>query len=254
MEESKEGAIANGASHYNLQAELQQQYELLLDKSQRLEDRLEAFDFITDSEIGDTPLLRARNLERELGFRQIYLKLEGGNPTGTQKDRIAFAQCADALRRGFDGICLATCGNYGVACALAAKYSGLDCVIYIPEAYHTRRAEEMWQLGAKTFTIKVNGSAYEVQLADQYDQLVNRLGLGVVSEHKVREIRAPMPGLVLDISVEIGQHVQKGDPLLILEAMKMENVLKSQGDGVVKAIRVEKGEAVDKNALLIEMD
>ena len=106
----------------------------------------------------------------------------------------------------------------------------------------------------KTFTIKVNGSAYEVQLADQYDQLVNRLGLTVVSEHKVREIRAPMPGLVLDISVEIGQHVQKGDPLLILEAMKMENVLKSQGDGVVKAIRVEKGEAVDKNALLIEMD
>ncbi|MCB0588133.1 MAG: pyridoxal-phosphate dependent enzyme [Phaeodactylibacter sp.] len=139
---------------YDLQAELEQQYQLLLDKDQSLEDRLEAFEFITDSEVGDTPLMRGRNLERELGFRQVYLKLEGSNPTGTQKDRIAFAQCADALRRGFDGICLATCGNYGVACALAAKYSGLDCVIYIPEAYHTRRAEEMRQLGAKTFTIK----------------------------------------------------------------------------------------------------
>lgn len=153
MEESKEGAIANGASHYNLQVELQQQYELLLDKSQRLEDRLEAFDFITDSEIGDTPLLRARNLERELGFRQIYLKLEGGNPTGTQKDRIAFAQCADALRRGFDGISLATCGNYGMACALAAKYAALDSVIFIPAAYHTRRGAEMEKLGARIITV-----------------------------------------------------------------------------------------------------
>lgn len=153
MEESKESALANGAGHYNLQAELQQQYGLLLDKSQRLEDRLEAFDFITDSEIGDTPLLRARNLERELGFRQIYLKLEGGNPTGTQKDRIAFAQCADALRRGFDGISLATCGNYGVACALAAKYAGLECHIFIPAAYHTRRGGEMEKMGAKVITV-----------------------------------------------------------------------------------------------------
>ena len=105
---------------YNLQAELEQQYQRLLDKDQSLDDRLEAFEFITDSEVGDTPLMRGRNMERELGFRQVYLKLEGSNPTGTQKDRIAFAQCADALRRGFDGICLATCGNYGVACALAA--------------------------------------------------------------------------------------------------------------------------------------
>ncbi|MCB0376382.1 MAG: pyridoxal-phosphate dependent enzyme, partial [Sinomicrobium sp.] len=139
---------------YGFNAELEQEYRQLLDKSNRLEDRLEAYDFLTDSEVGDTSLIRARNIEREFNVRQLFLKFEGGNPTGTQKDRIAFAQCADALRRGFDGICLATCGNYGVACALAAKYSGLDCVIYIPEAYHTRRAEEMRQLGAKTFTIK----------------------------------------------------------------------------------------------------
>ncbi|MCB0571344.1 MAG: pyridoxal-phosphate dependent enzyme [Phaeodactylibacter sp.] len=153
MEESKEGTSGNSAGHYNLQAELQQQYGLLLDKSQSLEDRLEAYDFITDSEIGDTPLLRARNAEREMGFRQIYLKLEGGNPTGTQKDRIAFAQCADALRRGFEGISLATCGNYGVACALAAKYAGLESHIFIPAAYHTRRAVEMEKLGAKIITV-----------------------------------------------------------------------------------------------------
>jgi threonine synthase len=163
MEESKE--LTNNGNPYNLQIELQQQYELLLDTSKSLEDRLEAFDFISDSEIGDTPLFRARNAERELGFRQIYLKLEGGNPTGTQKDRIAFAQCADALRRGFSGICLATCGNYGVACALAAKYAGLECIIFLPAAYHTRRGGEMEKLGARIVT--VDGD-YETAVAQSH--------------------------------------------------------------------------------------
>jgi threonine synthase len=144
---------------YNLQEELKQQYRVILDKQSSPEERLEAFEFITDSEVGDTPLIRARNLERELGIRQIFLKFEGGNPTGTQKDRIAFAQCADALRRGFEGICLATCGNYGLACALAAKFAGLKCHIFIPESYHSRRVQEMRDLGADIF--KVSGDYEE---------------------------------------------------------------------------------------------
>jgi threonine synthase len=84
-----------------------------------------------------------------VGFRQIFLKFEGGNPSGTQKDRIAFSQAMDALRRGFDGITLATCGNYGVAVALASSMAGLRCVIYIPESYHTKRITEMTQLGVE---------------------------------------------------------------------------------------------------------
>jgi len=71
------------------------------DKTRRLEERLESFEIILDSEVGDTNLTRGRNIEREIGLRQIYLKFEGGNPTGTQKDRIAFAQALDALRRGY---------------------------------------------------------------------------------------------------------------------------------------------------------
>jgi len=133
---------------YNIQEELEQQYRLLLDRNNSLESRLEAFDFVADSEVGDTPLIRARNIERELGVRQIYLKFEGGNPTGTHKDRIAFAQCRDALRRGFDAICLATCGNYGMACALAAKYAGLNCHIFMPEQYHSKRVDDMKKQGA----------------------------------------------------------------------------------------------------------
>ena len=67
----------------------------------------------------------------------------------TQKDRIAFAQAMDALRRGFDTVTGATCGNYGVALALAASFAGLRCVIFIPDGYHSRRLEEMRRLGAE---------------------------------------------------------------------------------------------------------
>jgi threonine synthase len=114
-----------------------------------LSHRLEAYEDIIDSEVGDTTLSRARNIERETGLRQIYLKFEGGNPTGTQKDRIAFAQVMDAIRRGFDAITVATCGNYGVALSLAASMAALDCLVYIPKGYHTRRVREMTDLGAR---------------------------------------------------------------------------------------------------------
>jgi threonine synthase len=124
------------------------QKRIAADRGLPLEQRLEAYDDIVDSEVGDTLLLRARNLERELGFRQLWLKFEGGNPTGSQKDRIAFAQCMDALRRGYDSITVATCGNYGAALALSSSLAGLECVVFIPEAYHTRRLEEIVAHGA----------------------------------------------------------------------------------------------------------
>jgi threonine synthase len=123
-----------------------------------LEERLEAFDDIIDSQVGDTVFARARNIERELGLRQIFLKFEGVNPTGTQKDRIAFMQAEDALRRGFDAITVATCGNYGVAMALAASFIGLKCFIYVPLNYHSRRIKEMENLGA---VIVREGEDYE---------------------------------------------------------------------------------------------
>jgi threonine synthase len=119
------------------------------DAARPLEERLEAYEDIIDSEVGDTNLARARNIEREVGLRQIYLKFEGGNPTGTQKDRIAFAQAQDAMRRGYDAITAATCGNYGAAVALAASLAGLRCKIVVPESYHPRREEEMTRHGAE---------------------------------------------------------------------------------------------------------
>jgi threonine synthase len=133
--------------------ELENQKIIAADKNQALHDRLEAYEDIMDSEVGDTSLSRARNIEREVGLRQIYLKFEGGNPTGTQKDRIAFAQAMDALRRGFDAMTMATCGNYGVAMALAGAMAGLRCVVYIPEGYHTKRIEEMKDWGAQIIRV-----------------------------------------------------------------------------------------------------
>jgi threonine synthase len=141
--------------------ELETQRRVAADPSRSLPERLEAYEDIMDSEVGDTTLVRARNVERELGLRQIYLKFEGGNPTGTQKDRIAFAQVMDAMRRGFDAITVATCGNYGVALALAASMAGLKCLIYIPEGYHTKRVQEMTDLGAQI-----------VRAAGDYEQAV----------------------------------------------------------------------------------
>ncbi len=133
--------------------ELETQKIVAGDRSRSLDERLEAFEDIIDSEIGDTTLTRARNIEREVGLRQIFLKFDGGNPTGTQKDRIAFAQAMDAMRRGFDAITTATCGNYGVAVALAASLAGLRCIIYIPETYRTKRIQEIAGYGSEIIMV-----------------------------------------------------------------------------------------------------
>ena len=106
----------------------------------------------------------------------------------------------------------------------------------------------------KRMVLKINGNIYKVELSDQYDQLVKKLGLSANTNQKIKSINAPMPGLVLEITAKAGQEICKGDPLLILEAMKMENVIKSPGDGVIKEIAVEKGAAVEKGQLLIELE
>lgn len=107
---------------------------------------------------------------------------------------------------------------------------------------------------SKKLELLVNGNKYNVQLEDDYDRLLKSLGIEAGGTKKVKNFKAPMPGLVLNIMVESGQQVTKDDPLLILEAMKMENVLKSPGDGVVKSVEVSQGLAVDKNQILINFE
>ncbi|MFO7677355.1 MAG: pyridoxal-phosphate dependent enzyme [Thermoplasmatota archaeon] len=140
--------------------ELEEQRKIASDITKPLEERLEAYEDIIDSEIGDTNLTRARNIEREFGLRQIFLKFEGTTPTGTQKDRIAFAQIMDALRRGYDTVTVATCGNYGAAISLAASIVGIHCEICIPEKYHPHRFKDIENTGARI--IRIPGDYEEV--------------------------------------------------------------------------------------------
>jgi len=106
----------------------------------------------------------------------------------------------------------------------------------------------------KSFLIKVDGIKYLFNAKDKYDELLHSLGMDNLASAKVADLKAPMPGLVLEVSVEGGQSVSKGDALLILEAMKMENVIKSPTDGVIKSISVNKGETVEKNQLILNFE
>jgi len=101
--------------------------------------------------------------------------------------------------------------------------------------------------------LELNGVFYELHIKDDLGQLIDQMGLTAGDSNAINDIHAPMPGLVLDILVDEGDMVEKGTPLFILEAMKMENVIKSSGDAKVYSISMSKGDTVEKGQLLIEM-
>lgn len=106
----------------------------------------------------------------------------------------------------------------------------------------------------KQLQVEVNGERFLLDLKDRYDRLLDQLGMKFTSSAKLSEIRSPMPGLILSVLVEPGQSVKEGDTLFILEAMKMENVIKSPGDAVVSAVHCEQGQAVEKRDLIISFE
>ncbi|WP_142785640.1 acetyl-CoA carboxylase biotin carboxyl carrier protein subunit [Changchengzhania lutea] len=106
----------------------------------------------------------------------------------------------------------------------------------------------------KSYKIKVNNTTYNINIINDLDVLIKDMGFAIGSTKHVNKIKAPMPGLILDINVKIGQDVKEDDTLLILEAMKMENIITSPRDGVIKSITAGKGDAVEKNQLLIEFE
>lgn len=102
--------------------------------------------------------------------------------------------------------------------------------------------------------LKLNHRVFEVRKNGELDDLISAMGLDVPKVRKLKELEAPMPGRIVNIAVEVGQELNVGDDILSLEAMKMENVLKAEGTGVVKEIKVRNNEIVEKGEVLIEFE
>ena len=103
----------------------------------------------------------------------------------------------------------------------------------------------------KTASIKVNGNTYYVTAKDQFDVLLEQLGLNNLKSGAVGDLKAPMPGMVLKVLVNENDAVEKGDSLFVLEAMKMENIIKAPADATIKAIKIAPGNKVEKGQVLI---
>lgn len=105
-----------------------------------------------------------------------------------------------------------------------------------------------------TVQFTMNGRWCQVDVRDEQDLLLDKLGFKTAAEIGEGELNAPMPGKILEVMVQEGDQVELGDPVAILEAMKMENELKAPIAGTVTTIAVSKSESVEKNALILEIE
>ncbi|MFY7908491.1 MAG: acetyl-CoA carboxylase biotin carboxyl carrier protein subunit [Emticicia sp.] len=106
----------------------------------------------------------------------------------------------------------------------------------------------------KIFKLKINGTIHTVNLKNRTDLLLEKMGMSSAASAKLNNLKAPMPGLIYEMKVKVGDEVKKGDVLLILVAMKMENAIKAAGDGIVKSIKTNTGDSVEKGQLIMEFE
>jgi len=102
-----------------------------------------------------------------------------------------------------------------------------------------------------SWVVSVDGLPISLQITTERDRLLTKMGHSTGANSQKQDLKSPMPGMVLKILVKVGDQVAKGDPLLILESMKMENVLKAAHNGVVADISAQEGTSVEKNQLLL---
>ncbi|MGF1533148.1 MAG: biotin/lipoyl-containing protein [Bernardetiaceae bacterium] len=103
----------------------------------------------------------------------------------------------------------------------------------------------------KTFEVTVNGRPYTLTAKDRFDLLLEKLGMDKATANTLDDLKAPMPGLVLDVLVKAGDTVVAGDKLIVLEAMKMENILKATAPARIQSVKVAKGDNVQKAQVMI---
>ncbi len=106
----------------------------------------------------------------------------------------------------------------------------------------------------RVYTIKINSNTYQVKISSSLDVLIKDMGLSLSANQVINEVKAPMPGMILDIMIKEGQEIKEGDALLVLEAMKMENTILAPRDATIKAIQIQKNTTVGKNEVLIELE
>ncbi|MBL0130392.1 MAG: acetyl-CoA carboxylase biotin carboxyl carrier protein subunit [Chitinophagaceae bacterium] len=107
---------------------------------------------------------------------------------------------------------------------------------------------------AKHLTLEVEGERFTIEIREELDQMLEKMGFGLITNKHIKEIKAPMPGLVLEIAVTEGQEVTEGQKILILAAMKMENSILIHTTATIKKIKVSAGQAVEKGQVLVELE
>jgi acetyl/propionyl-CoA carboxylase alpha subunit len=107
---------------------------------------------------------------------------------------------------------------------------------------------------SKTVKVRVNNTNYTVAIKDKLDLLLEQMGIADKANAKINDLKAPMPGLVLEIKVQVGDTIEKGDVIVVLEAMKMENVLKATATARIKSIEIRQGLAVEKGQVLVRFE
>ena len=150
---------------------------------------------------------------------------------------------------GLKGVLDGSSFNWDVIKVSENKWSVVD-----QNGYSFSVVLEIVDTTTKTYDLKINGQFISVKAETEFDFLLKELGISANGAKKLKEIKAPMPGLVLDVHVKVGDAVKEGDTLVILEAMKMENVIKAPGEAVVKTIRVHKSNTIDKGEVMITFE
>lgn len=141
------------------------------------------------------------------------------------------------------------------------EIEAIDMIQISPTDYHILHHLQSFKAkilssesNSKSQNIEINGENFSVTIKDELDQMLDKMGFSAVAGKQLKEIKAPMPGLVLEINVQEGQEVKEGDKILILVAMKMENSILIQADATIKKIVVKAGQAVEKGQTLVELE
>jgi len=143
-------------------------------------------------------------------------------------------------------------GNYFIENKIAdfnivANSDGTYHALYEGKSYHIKVLKQ----DPHNLTLQLNNKKRETRIKNELEDLLTQMGMDKLSGNVMNELKAPMPGMVLKVLVKAGDTVKKGDSLIVLEAMKMENNIKALGDAVVSAIQAKAGDKVEKNQVLM---